>query len=130
MGPAPKLIPISQCNTELRFEGGPHWPRSLPAVAINGIVIAGFDQSLVFNHVLNFAETETILGLFLSLYPRMSAPEAQRFSENARVFKWIPVDLLNEKWSAHPARRAPRTEALQTIRDWLERNLRPALPRS
>jgi hypothetical protein len=50
MNRPPDLRPISQCNTKLRFETAAHWPPSLPAIAINGVVIAGFSQDLVFNH--------------------------------------------------------------------------------
>ena len=94
----PDLLPISQCNMSLRFECSRYWPAGLPAVAINGCVVAGFAQKLVFNHSVDPIEREAVAELIFSLYPQMSFVETARFYQVARPHDWVPLDLLLEKW--------------------------------
>lgn len=95
----PELLPISQCDTQLKFESALHWPEGLPAVAVNALVLAGFGQSLVFNHQIPQSDRTAIVNLVTSLYPHMSFLEAARFWRQARLVPWLPVDEILARWN-------------------------------
>jgi hypothetical protein len=80
----PQLRQISQCTTALDFLPQASWPESLPAVAINGYLIAGFKQSLVFDHTLDWEDQEAVSGLFRSLYFELSTCEFARLWKASR----------------------------------------------
>jgi hypothetical protein len=97
----PELLSISQCNKTLEFDCLVHWPEGLPAVAINRTVIAGFGQELVFNHGVDPEETDAVVSLFTSIYPRLSFLEVASLTEKAAAHSWVPLRLLQEKWGFH-----------------------------
>lgn len=95
----PELRSISHCDTSLQFETLHHWPQGLPAVAINGVVVAGFEQDLVFDHQIDHARGTEISELIASIYPQMSFMEAAFFWRGAKKIPWLPLADLFEKWN-------------------------------
>ncbi|MFN7729147.1 MAG: hypothetical protein ACK5P7_08330 [Bdellovibrio sp.] len=95
----PELLSISQCDKRLQFACSQHWPEGLPAVAVNGLVLAGFGQTLVFNHQIE-PEDQTAIGqLVTSLYPQMSFMEAARFWQKAHEISWLPLTDILSRWN-------------------------------
>lgn len=97
----PELCSITQCNKTLQFSPLSPWPQGLPAVAVNQMVFAGFDQKLVFNHQLplldqpqNSEQQQQIAQLFRSLYFELTFPEMARLIEKASVLEWFPLSLV------------------------------------
>lgn len=99
----PRITSISQCATSLDFQGLSKWPEGLPAVAINEVIIAGFEQNMVFNHTIPVAEKEKIASLFRSVYFELSFAEMSRLIQKAKKHPWLPVDLVAQKfgWQAN-----------------------------
>lgn len=95
----PELLPISQCDTQLKFESSLHWPEGLPAVAVNALVLAGFGQSLVFNHRIPIEDRTGLVNLVTSLYPNLSFLEAARFWRQARLISWLPIEEILARWN-------------------------------
>ena len=83
---APELCSMSQCNASLDFQPLHLWPESLPAVAVNGWVLAGFSQNLVFNHQIKSDSVDSdsaavavaVAKLFRSLHTELSFAEMAR----------------------------------------------------
>jgi hypothetical protein len=95
----PTLCSISQCKTELDFKPASHWPASLPAVAVNGWVLAGFSQKLVFNHSLSEQELkEKLPSLFHSLHSELSATELERLRVASLKQLWFPFAAIAEMY--------------------------------
>ena len=95
----PELLRISQCDTQLKFESSLHWPEGLPAVAVNTLVLAGFGQTLVFNHQIPIEDRAGLVHLVTSLYPNLSFVEAARFWRQARLVSWLPLEEILSRWS-------------------------------
>jgi len=96
----PQLKDISQCNKCLDFSPQIPWPLGLPAVAVNGLVLAGFSQTVVFDHAVETSDKETIAGLFRSFYSELSAVELANLESKvaASDITWFPVDLIFNKF--------------------------------
>jgi hypothetical protein len=94
----PQLCSMSQCNKDLFFDPRTPWPDGLPAVAVNQVVLAGFSQGLVFNHQIEFSESDAIARLFRSLYFELSFVEMARLMEKARSVPWLPMELIAQKF--------------------------------
>jgi hypothetical protein len=94
----PQLCPMSQCNKDLFFDPRTPWPDGLPAVAVNQVVLAGFSQSLVFNHQIDVTESDAIARLFRSLYFELSFVEMARLTDKARAFPWLPMESITQKF--------------------------------
>lgn len=94
----PTLCPISQCVTELQFQTRSHWPQSLPAVAVNNVVLAGFQQPMVFNHSLDWKDRDAIATLFRSLYSDLSFAELALLWEKSEAFDWFPFAEIAAKF--------------------------------
>ncbi len=96
----PQLKDISQCSKVLDFSPYSPWPMGLPAVAVNGVVLAGFAQTVVFDHQVDFADQESVASLFRSFYSELTAVElaklAQKASENGLA--WFPIELVFSKF--------------------------------
>lgn len=94
----PTLCSISQCVSELQFQTRSHWPQSLPAVAVNNVVLAGFDQAMVFNHTIDWKDHEGIATLFRSLYSDLSFAELALLWEKSEAFDWFPFSAIAAKF--------------------------------
>lgn len=89
---------MSQCDASLDFEPRTAWPTSLPAVAVNNMVLAGFHQDLVFNYHLNSTDAEGISQLFRSLYFELSFAEMARLIEKTKSHTWFPTSHVVSKF--------------------------------
>jgi hypothetical protein len=100
---APVLCPASQCKIDLDFMPLNHWPQSLPAVAVNGWILAGFSQDLVFNHILNESAMDCLPELFHSLHPRLSLMELARLwtKLSSPEVSWFPWKSLAKKYDLY-----------------------------
>ena len=87
----PTLCPASECESFLDFAPVAHWPQGLPAVAVGGIILAGFQQELAFNHELSLEEKEEIEKLFCSLYSELSFAELARLWKLSESHVWFPM---------------------------------------
>jgi hypothetical protein len=100
---APELCSMSQCNGSLDFQPLNVWPESLPAVAINNWVLAGFSQDLVFNHHIENSSAETMARLFRSLHSELSFAEMARLmgkikEQQTSDLSWVPLQLIAQKY--------------------------------
>ncbi len=104
----PRLWSISQCDRILDFSPLNHWPKNLPAVAINKIVIAGFAQELCFNYEMD--QDEDIIELFCSLYPELSFTESAHLRKELIELNFyltelqrkpLPTEKLLSKYGIH-----------------------------
>lgn len=95
----PELKKISQCDKGLAFPYPQPWPQGLPAVAVNGLVLAGFQQEFVFDHQLDVEDSEEIAKLFRSLYFELSAVELSWIFKNSKKYSWLPVELIFSKFN-------------------------------
>ncbi len=99
---APELCSIAQCNASLDFQPLHLWPEGLPAVAVNGWVLAGFAQKLVFNHSISFESIEaagSVAKLFRSLHTELSFAEMARLIQKIQSQKnsdigWLRLETL------------------------------------
>lgn len=105
----PQLRQVSQCASYLDFEPRSPWPQGLPAVAINGYVIAGFQQDSVFDHCMSWDQEEEIASLFRSLYFELSACELARLWKNALLLPSFPVKKIFSKF------HVPWTESIEKL---------------
>lgn len=89
----PELCSISLCDKSLDFQPLTKWPKGLPAVAVNKVVLAGFEQDLVFNNQIPKDCAEDIATLFRSLYFDLSFVEIARLVANVQNanLTWFPV---------------------------------------
>lgn len=99
--PPPELCAISQCDKSLNFFPQTAWPIGLPAVAVNSVVLAGFDQELAFNHSIEWQDEEKIATLFRSLYFELSFIEISRLILKAKKHKHFPLSAVLKKFSYH-----------------------------
>ncbi len=90
----PELKPMTLCDASLDFSPITKWPQGLPAVAVNGLVLAGFQQSLVFDHSIADHDSEKIAELFRSLYFDLSFIEASRLVEKAKDHPNFPIESV------------------------------------
>lgn len=99
----PQLCSMSLCDKSLDFQPRTNWPESLPAVAVNQVVLAGFSQELVFNHQLDPADSEGIAKLFRSLYFELSFVEMAVLIQKAKAHSWFPISVIAQKfnWQAN-----------------------------
>ena len=93
---------MSQCDKSLFFAPRTEWPESLPAVAVNQMVLAGFSQDLVFDHQIPVEQSEAIARLFRSLYFELSFVEVARLQSRAKAFAWFPISLIVQKFGWQP----------------------------
>jgi hypothetical protein len=70
----------------------------LPAVAVNNVVLAGFEQSMVFNHSIDWKNREAIATLFRSLYSDLSFAELVLLWEKSSAFDWFPFSEIAGKF--------------------------------
>lgn len=96
----PQLWSISQCDRILDFSPLNHWPKNLPAVAINKIVIAGFAQELCFNYEMD--QDEDIVELFYSLYPDLSFTESANLRKELIELNFYLSELQRRPLPAGP----------------------------
>ncbi len=75
----------------------------LPAVAINNVVVAGFEQELVFNHQLDPANGDGISQLIRSLYFELTFAELARLLEKSRPHSWFPRAQVVAKFGWQPS---------------------------
>lgn len=94
----PTLCPVSQCHELLNFKPHAFWPSQLPAVAIQGYVIAGFGQKLAFNHEIDLHRSEAIADLFHSLYPKISQEELNRLWLMTQHLRWFPIIQIANRY--------------------------------
>jgi hypothetical protein len=100
----PELKNISQCSKVLDFAPFSSWPSGLPAVAVNGFVLAGFAQSFVFDHQVNEdggeLQAEAIAGLFRSFYFDLSHMELARLAKcvSQNQVSWFPLESVFGKF--------------------------------
>lgn len=95
MTQAPQLISIKQCVNVFDFKPESPWPVGLPAVAIQGLVIAGFSSSeFVFNHLVEPNSTQA-LDIWKSVHPDLSFAECARLSLKLQNSPWTPETLLS-----------------------------------
>lgn len=98
----PQLCSMSQCDNSFDFSPLTAWPESLPAVAVNYFVLAGFSQEFVFNHQIETTDSEKISGLFRSLYFELSFAEMARVIAKARSHSWFPLEAVISKFGWQP----------------------------
>jgi hypothetical protein len=67
-------------------------------VAINGFLIAGFQQDVVFDHALPENEKEGIASLFRSLYFELTTPELARLHRASHSHPWFPIQEVMAKF--------------------------------
>lgn len=110
------LKDMSQCEISLDFGPLSAWPTGLPAVAINGKVIAGFTQTIVFDHQLEESDSEAIAALFRSLYFDLTAAELARLFVTSKNQSWFPFTTIANRyqlrWNEQTANLA---EAMVTL---------------
>lgn len=94
----PQIRNLSQCNGQMDFKPRTPWPDGLPAVAVNGVVLAGFGQDLVFDHSIPWAQQEEIAQLFRSLYFELTFTEISRMIEKAADVPELPLFLILQKF--------------------------------
>lgn len=96
----PQLKNISQCSKALDFSPYSPWPLGLPAVAVNGMVLAGFSQTVVFDHQMEAEDFEGIALLFRSFYSELTAVELARLSEAVKQnqISWFPIEQVFSKF--------------------------------
>lgn len=94
----PQLRQLSQCNNSFDFSPRIAWPEGLPAVAINGFLIAGFQQEMVFDHALPEIDKDGIAALFRSLYFELTTPELARLYRSTSVSTWFPIQEVLAKF--------------------------------
>jgi hypothetical protein len=70
----------------------------LPAVAVNNVVLAGFQQPMVFNHTIDWKDREAIATLFRSLYSDLSFAELASLWEKSESFDWFPFSEIAAKF--------------------------------
>jgi len=90
----PQLTSRTLCRMELNFGPLSHWPASLPGVAVQGVVIAGFEQDLILNHHLDVDSIDgqkQVEEIFMSLYPQLSWGEMARLWKSAETLNWFPI---------------------------------------
>ena len=99
------MTTISQCDISLDFQPISPWPQGLPAVAINQVVIAGFQQDIVFNHTIPATETENVASMFRSVHNEFSFTEMARLIAKAEKQTLLPIELIAQKygWQANEA---------------------------
>jgi hypothetical protein len=94
----PELRSISQCSAALHFSPRTPWPEGLPAVAVNGLIVAGFEQSVAFDHSLDWSESENIAILFRSLYFELTTCELARLYSAAANVPKFPIQEVFGKF--------------------------------
>lgn len=98
----PDLKQISRCDKSLDFQPVQPWPQTLPAVALRGFIVAGFQHSeFAFDHSLENSEPEEIARAFSSLYSELSTPELARLWQVSATQSWFPRRLVLEKFHLH-----------------------------
>ena len=103
----PELCSISLCDKSLDFQPLTKWPKGLTAVAVNKVVLAGFDQELAFNNQLPVDQEEEIAAVFRSLYFDLSFVEIARLVANSQraELDWLPISSIVGKlgWNYNDA---------------------------
>ena len=94
----PSLLPSSSCKRDLHFEPQGYWPRGLPAVAVNGWILAGFEQDLVFNHEVPSDQSQSITDLFCSLYVELTFAEITRLWSKSKSLSWFPFESIAQHY--------------------------------
>ncbi|MEI7973324.1 MAG: hypothetical protein WCH11_03050, partial [Bdellovibrio sp.] len=94
----PELCPASSCSSELDFKPINHWPSGLPAVAVEGYLLAGFQQSFAFNHQGDLHNAADISELFCSLYNDLSFIELIRLGSISRHLEWFPFESIAQNY--------------------------------
>jgi hypothetical protein len=67
-------------------------------VAVNNVVLAGFQQPMVFNHSLDWKDRDAIATLFRSLYSDLSFAELALLWEKSEAFDWFPFSEIAAKF--------------------------------
>lgn len=101
--PTPSLCNASQCSKDLNFEPRTSWPGGLPAVAVNGYLLAGFDQSMAFHHQYSENDPEGIANLFRSLYFDLSFGELATLWKASSSVAWFPIHQIIQKFGFQPS---------------------------
>ena len=100
----PTLCATSECRADLDFSPVSHWPQGLPAVAVSGWLLAGFQQQLAFNHLSELDARTEIAELFCSLYQELTFAEVSRLFVRTRkpAMEWFPFDLIAQHYRINP----------------------------
>lgn len=86
---------------DLDFRPLGHWPSGLPAVAVNKWILAGFGQSLVFNHECHADDPQCFFELFCSLYNELSFSELARLWKKSSELPWFPMKQIAGHYRVH-----------------------------
>ncbi len=91
-----KLIPESQCDKSLASSLKTFWPKQVPGVSINGLVLIGFEQELFFDHQSSTQDIELaaqeISELYQSLYPQPTFVELAILAKKRKP--WFPFERI------------------------------------
>lgn len=108
----PQLKEITHCDIGLGPFSLRPWPIGLPAVAINGLVIAGFQQKYVFDYVIEIENNEEMAMLFRSLHFELSSCELALLSQSAKKFPWFPLSTIFSKYQVRWNHQTEKISAL------------------
>lgn len=97
----PHLRSISQCSVELDFQPLTAWPQSLPALAINSYVVAGFQQELAFDHKVDLEDKQKMADLFKSVHSEISFAECAKLIKLSQNLDWFPINEILGKLGWH-----------------------------
>ena len=95
----PKMTLSAHCKNDFNFNPLSHWPQALPAIAINGYLIAGFKQEFCLNHEIEKIDSETISQLFLKFHPQLTIIEIACLWDKSKQHKWFPIDAILKRFS-------------------------------
>ena len=105
-----EFIDISECQGAWNFSPRHKLPENLPAWALGGFLISGFDLKtphLVQN--VTQASPTAAAELFFSLYPHLSWPEMVRLNRLPEINKALDCELLMTKYGAKYDERFQKT---------------------
>lgn len=108
----PQLCSAKDCDASLCFDPQTPWPDGLPAVALNKFILAGWGQSLVFNHTLDVTDKNEIASLVRSLYFELSFGEIAHLIKKTKKQKWFPIEEVIRKFNMIPSEQFMRVAAL------------------
>lgn len=108
-----EFIDISECQGSWNFKPQHKLPDNLPAWALGGVLISGFDLKAP-HPVQNVTKASPAVAaeLFFSLYPHLSWPEIVRLSQLTEISANLDFEMLITKYGTQSDERFKKTSAL------------------
>jgi hypothetical protein len=93
---------ISQCDRSLNFSPRAPWPKHQPALAVNKLVIGGFEQQRALNHQIDPSDSPLWIDLLCSAHRDLSFSEVSKLIHLAHRHPAIPLEQCLIKWGWLP----------------------------